>query len=175
MRWHLAAVLLLLGAACGRREDFHPLKVGDPAPAYATVTVGGDTISLGALRGHAVLINTWATWCPPCTAEMPGLQRLFAAFADSGLLVIGVNIDQPGAEAKIRDFVARHALRFTIAADPDQRISRTFGTIGVPETFLLDRNGRLVERWTGQIDPMSADVIAKVREALSRARVTAAS
>ncbi len=59
--------------------------------------------------------------------------------------------------------------------DPDQRIARSFGTIGVPETFLLDRDGRLVERWTGQIEPMSTGVIAKVREALARAGSSAAS
>lgn len=106
---------------------------------------------------------------------MPGFQKLFAAFADSGLLVVGINIDQPGAEERIRDFVSQHALRFTIVTDPDQRISRSFGTIGVPETFLLDRDGRLVERWTGQIEPMSAGVIAKVREALARAGSSAAS
>ncbi len=100
MRRPVVAVLVLLGVGCGRREDFHPLKVGDPAPAYAGVTVAGDTVSLASLRGHAVLINTWATWCPPCAAEMPGFQKLFAAFADSGLLVVGVNIDQPGARGE---------------------------------------------------------------------------
>ena len=165
----------VLGMACGKSDDFHPLKVGDAAPAYAAVTVNGDTLSLAQMRGHAVLINTWATWCPPCAAEMPGFQRLFTMFADSGLRVIGVNIDQPGAESKIHEFVSQHALRFTIARDPEQRISRSFGGIGVPETLLFDRDGILVERWTGQIDPMSAGVIAKVREALRVARLSAAS
>jgi peroxiredoxin len=162
------AALVLLGLACGRGADFHPLKVGDPAPPYTAVTVGGDTISLAGMRGHAVLINTWATWCPPCAAEMPGFQRLFTMFADSGLVVIGVNVDQQGAGKTVRDFVAQHALRFTIAADPEQRISRVFATIGVPETFLIDRDGKIIERWTGQMDPMSAAAIAKVREALRR-------
>jgi peroxiredoxin len=165
--------LVLLGLACGKGADFHPLRVGDPAPPYAAVTVDGDSISLNAMRGHAVLINTWATWCPPCAAEMPGFQRLFAMFEDSGLVVIGVNVDQEGAEKTVRDFVAQHALQFTIAADPGQRISRVFATIGVPETFLLDRDGKIIERWTGQMDPMSAAVIAKVREALRRAPLSA--
>jgi peroxiredoxin len=169
-----SAAFVLLGMACGKADDFHPLKVGDVAPAYAAVTVGGDTISLSQMRGHAVLINTWATWCPPCAAEMPGFQRLFTMFADSGLVVIGVSIDQAGADSRIREFVSHHALRFTIARDSEQRISRSFGAIGVPETLLLDRDGILVERWTGQIDPMSPGVIAKVRQAL-RARLSAAS
>jgi len=163
------ATLALFGVACGKGETFRPLKVGDPAPPYAAVTVSGDTLSLLEMRGNAVLLNTWATWCSPCSAEMPGFQQLFAMFGDSGLRVIGVSIDQTGAEAKIHDFVLRHALRFTIVQDPEQRIARSFGTIGVPETFLLDRNGTIVERWTGQIDPMSAAVIAKVRQALRRA------
>ena len=169
------AGFVLLAMACGKTDDFHPLKVGDAAPAYAAVTVSGDTLSLSEMRGHAVLINTWATWCPPCSAEMPGFQQLFAMFADSGLLVLGVSIDQAGADSKIREFVSHHALRFTIARDPEQRISRSFGAIGVPETLLLDRDGILIERWTGQIDPMSAGVIAKVREALRRAPLSAAS
>ena len=104
-------VLALLGVACGKGETFHPLKVGDPAPPYAAVTVSGDTLSLREMRGNAVLINTWATWCSPCSAEMPGFQQLFTMFADSGLRVIGVSIDQTGADAKIHDFVLQHALR----------------------------------------------------------------
>ena len=167
------AALLPLSLSCGKAADFRPLKVGDPAPPYAAVTVDGDTISLARMHGHAVVIKTWATWCPPCAAEMPGFQRLFAMFGDSGLVVIGVSVDQQGAEASVRDFVAQHALRFTIAADPEQRISRVFATIGVPETFLLDRDGRIIESWTGQMDPMSAAVIAKVREALRPAPLSA--
>jgi peroxiredoxin len=126
----------------------------------------GDTINLRALRGHPVLLNVWATWCIPCQQEMPAIERLDAAFADSGLDVIAVSVDEAGSTADVRRFIKTYGLTFTIARDPDKRVSQMFRTLGVPETFLIDRQGRIARRWIGEFDPTSAAVKTAVREAL---------
>ena len=153
-------------AACGRRGEFRPLQVGDPAPAYSVMTMQGDAITLRGLEGHAVLLNVWATWCIPCQREMPALEALYATFADSGLRVIAVSVDAEGSDADVRRFVDSHGIRFTVARDPDKRVSRTFRTLGVPETFLVDRRGKIARRWIGAFDPTSEAVKTAVRAAL---------
>jgi cytochrome c-type biogenesis protein len=155
----------LIATACAGGDDFRPLTVGDRAPAYTAVTLAGDTVSFRDFQGHVLLVNIWATWCTPCQQEMPGLQRLADRFADSGLSVVGVSIDAPGSDGAVRRFVDDHGIRFPITRDPGQRVTRAFGTIGVPESFLFDRQGRLVKRWIGEFDPTGEVALAAVRQA----------
>jgi peroxiredoxin len=159
--------LLLLAAACS--EDARPamVVVGQPAPAYAAPTLAGDTLGLADLRGQVVMLNIWATWCPPCREEMPGLEALQRQYADQGLHVIGVSIDGRGAAGEVRQFLESNGITFTILHDADERVTRTFRTIGVPETFLIDREGRVLNRWIGKIDAESETIQAAVREALA--------
>jgi len=161
-------LLVLTALACRRADAFRPLQPGDAAPAYASATLAGDSISLASLRGKAVLLNVWATWCVPCKEEMPAFQRLHAAWADSGLRIVGVSVDPPGADGKIRRFVAEHGISFTITKDPSRRVDRIFRTLGVPETFLIDAGGKVQRRWIGQFDPEQGTVIADIRRALGR-------
>jgi cytochrome c biogenesis protein CcmG, thiol:disulfide interchange protein DsbE len=171
-RWsRRAAVMAALAAsACGAAEEragsMRPYAAGDAAPAFAGANMAGDTISLEQLQGGAVLLNIWATWCLPCREEMPGLEQLHREFADAGLHVIGVSIDATGVRGDIEDFVDQHDISFTIVHDPVERVTRAFRTIGVPETFLIDREGTIVRRWIGKFDPMAEDVIRDVRRVL---------
>ena len=160
----LAGAVLLL--ACPSRDELRPLEPGDLAPAFRAARITGDTLELASLKGQAVLLNLWATWCIPCREEMPALQTLYTEAAARGLRVVGVSIDAPGSDAAIRDFLTSLGVTFTILKDPGGRIERTFRTIGVPETFLLDRTGRLVHHWIGQFDPGSAESRAFVERAL---------
>jgi peroxiredoxin len=164
VRWIWCVVGLT--AACSGAGDFRPLEIGDTAPAYSALTMQGDTISLRSLRGQPVLLNVWATWCIPCRQEMPAIEQLHAGFADSGLKVIAVSVDEAGSNADVRQFIKTFGLTFTVARDPDKRVSQTFRTIGVPETFLIDRNGRIARRWIGEFDAASEAVKTAVREAL---------
>jgi peroxiredoxin len=163
MRWLVCVAAV---AACGGGGEFRPLQVGDAAPAYSAVTMRGDTIQLRSFRGRPVLLNVWATWCIPCRQEMPAIEQLHAVFADSGLEVIGVSVDDAGSKADVQRFIDTYGLHFTIARDPEKRVSQTFRTLGVPETFLIDRRGRIAERWIGEFDPTSDAVKAAVRETL---------
>ncbi len=158
-------LLLGLGSACsdGRSPDLGP---GDPAPEFAARTLDGGTLALSELRGEVVLLNIWATWCPPCREEMPALEALHRELAPRGLRVVGVSIDRAGAEPQIRRFAEDLGITFDLLHDPEQQAPRTFRTIGVPETLLIDREGRLVHRWIGQIDPAQPMVRGPVEAAL---------
>ncbi|HEV2131345.1 MAG TPA: TlpA disulfide reductase family protein [Longimicrobiaceae bacterium] len=173
--WILLLALLVPGlTGCGGEGDagprrFSPIGAGDPAPAFAAATLDGDTLSLAALQGEAVLLNIWATWCLPCREEMPGLQRLHEELGAQGLRVVGVSIDGRAAGRDVRDFLTSYGISFTILHDPEERVTRAFRTTGVPETFLIDRNGRIVRRWIGLFDPTSAEARASVDQALAPA------
>jgi cytochrome c biogenesis protein CcmG, thiol:disulfide interchange protein DsbE len=164
------AAALLLPACAPDYEEYRPLRTGDDAPAFTAAGIDGDSLALSSLRGGVVMLNVWATWCPPCREEMPGLQALHERYAEQGLRVLGVSIDSRGAEAAVREFVRDFGLDFTILHDPAERVSRQFRTIGVPETFLIDTAGVIVHRWTGRFDPLAADVLQRV-EAVLPARV----
>jgi cytochrome c-type biogenesis protein len=169
-RWLAAAVLAGTGSAalgCGSPpEQLRPLRPGDPVPVYGAPTLAGDTVWLAGLQGGPVMLNVWATWCPPCREEMPGLQQLHERYGGQGLSVVAVSVDSRGAEDAIERFVADFGISFTILHDPAEVVAQRFRTSGVPQTFLLDGSGRLVERWIGKFDPVSPEVTALVEGAL---------
>jgi peroxiredoxin len=159
--------LLLLAVACSEDARPAPIAVGQPVPAYEARVLDGESVSLADLRGQVVVLNIWATWCPPCREEMPGLQALQERYADQGLHVIGVSIDGQNAVGAVRSFLESNGITFTILHDADERVTRAFRTMGVPETFLIDREGRLVQRWIGKIDAESETIQSAVRNALA--------
>jgi peroxiredoxin len=161
------AALLLLATACSEGTRPATGAVGQPAPEYAAPTLDGELMALADLRGQTVLLNIWATWCPPCREEMPGLEALQRQYADQGLHVIGVSIDGRNAAGEVRQFLESNGITFTILHDADERVTRTFRTMGVPETYLIDRDGRVVKRWIGKIDTESETIQSAVREALA--------
>ena len=171
--WRRAAGALAMGAlatlsliGCGGEDPAPVGSAGALAPAYAAPTLEGDTLALEALRGEAVLVNVWATWCPPCREEMPGLVELHERFREDGFRVVAASIDTRRAARDVRAFVEKHGITFPVLLDPEQRVTRAFRTLGVPESILLDREGRVVRRWVGEIDPLSAEIVESVREAL---------
>jgi peroxiredoxin len=166
-----AAVLsaVLAPAACMPEDSaFRPLAMGDPAPAFAVPDLQGDTLRLADLRGVPVLLNIWATWCPPCREEMPGLQALHEAYGAQGLRVIGVSVDSRGAESAIRSFAEDHHITFTLLHDMAEQVPRQFRTTGVPETFLIDASGVLAHRWIGAFDPLAEDVTRRIEALLAQ-------
>jgi cytochrome c biogenesis protein CcmG, thiol:disulfide interchange protein DsbE len=161
----VGALLAVLLAASGC-EMAEGAVVGRRAPAFEAATVEGERVSLADLRGEVVLLNVWATWCFPCIREMPSLEALHRDLAGEGLRVVGVSVDAAGGVEDIRAFVEEHGLSMTILHDPEQRVARAFATRGVPETFLIGRDGTLLKHWIGRIDGRSESVRGPVREAL---------
>ena len=158
----LAALVACDSTATG---DFAPLQRGDQVPAYGAATLAGDSLALDALSGRPVVLNIWATWCPPCREEMPALQALHDRYSEQGLAVIAVSLDASGADAAT--FAEELGLTMRMLHDPASRVTRAFRTTGVPETFLIGADGRIVRRWIGAFDPLADDVIASVESALA--------
>lgn len=121
------------------------VEVGLEAPPYAARTLSGDSVSLALLRGKPVLLNVWATWCLPCKEEIPFLESLHGKHAAEGLQIVGVSVDARGDESKIEQFARDFRMTYPIWRDPDERVNSRFLAIGVPSTYLIDRNGIL--RW----------------------------
>lgn len=171
---HSAIALLfaaLLGG-CGAPDGaggIAPPAINSPAPEYAARTLAGEDLALADLRGRVVLLNVWATWCGPCIREMPKLQELHSAYREEGLSVVGASIDRGAAEDEVRSFVEANGITFGILLDPDARVETRFRTLGVPESFLIDRKGILRARWIGEFDPGAESVRSQVEALLAEA------
>ncbi|MBI3089654.1 MAG: TlpA family protein disulfide reductase [Candidatus Tectomicrobia bacterium] len=158
----LACLLLLATAADGGAEPslkrlFRSLGMfsyGDaaaPAPAFSLPKLGGGVVSLEQLRGKLVVVNFWATWCPPCRAEMPELETLFKTYEARGLVVLGVSIDTQGAKV-VGPFQEEYRYSFPLLLDPQEEVSRLYAVRSVPTTFIIARNGNLL---AGVLGPRS--------------------
>lgn len=159
------ALLLALALLAGCAPERAP-RVGVAAPSYRGHDLEGQPVDLAALRGAVVVVNVWATWCQPCRRELPALQELQDQHARDGLRVIAVSIDAAGGAPEIRAFLDEHGIDLTVVHDSRQRVTRAFGTTGVPETFLIGRDGLLRHHWLGRIDARSPSVRAPVYAAL---------
>jgi thiol-disulfide isomerase/thioredoxin len=138
-----------------------------PASDYSARLLGReDAASLAALKGKVVLLNSWATWCAPCLAELPDFETLYRLDRDRGLEVIGVNIDEGEVDEKVARLVQKLGLSFPIWRDPRNRFAKRFRVLGVPETLLIGRDGAIVRRWSDPMDPAEPDNRASIEQAL---------
>lgn len=141
--------LLAYGFRLNPREVPSPL-MGRPAAAFELTTFEGGPVSLAAHRGHVVVVNFWASWCyPACYEEAPVLERNWRAYRDRGLVVIGVDIQD--TEEAARKFIRDFSLSFPNARDPSGKVSVDYGVYGVPETFFIDRQGRIRAKHVGAV------------------------
>lgn len=153
----LVAFAALGAAGCkpqGSGDGPAVARMGLPAPAYAARSITGDPVSLSDQRGKVVLLNIWATWCHPCRTEIPELEALHERHRDAGLEVVGVSIDAGGDDASVAEFAREYGMTYPLWRDPDGRVSTLFAAVGVPATYLIDRDGVL--RWS-HVGPVTAD------------------
>ena len=116
-----------------------------------------------------MLVNFWATWCPPCVEELPSLMTLQERMKGRGLVVVGVSIDVDG-DAYHR-FLKLHNINFVTVRDPDQKVAAMYGTSGWPETYIIDRQGVLRRKFVGPVDWNAPDVVAVPRAGCRSARI----
>lgn len=152
----LVIVLLLAGAAAALvrfAPDSGRVEIGAEAPDLRVLDLAsGDSVSLRTGYDDTVtLVNIWATWCIPCRTEMPSMQEAYAALKDRGFRIAAVSIDE-GDPEPVREFGRELGLTFDLLHDRSGRIQQLYQTTGVPESFLLDRRGRIVKRVIGAHD-----------------------
>ncbi|GAC1406353.1 MAG: hypothetical protein NVSMB64_11950 [Candidatus Velthaea sp.] len=137
---------------------------GAPAPSYDLKGLDGRTDSLAHYRGSVVVLNLWASWCPPCVAEMPDLQRFASEYKSKGVVVLG--IDQGESSRAASDFAKQRGVTFPILLDEEQQYGRAFTAIGLPTTVIVDRRGHVVQGIDGQLTPaqMRAAVAPALRQ-----------
>ena len=150
----IIAFVGLLGWSLLNKEPITGLSgitmVNRPAPNFTITTFEGTKISMESLRGKPVVINFWASWCPPCRIEAPLLERTWRAYKDRGVVFIGVDIQdkEEDALAYIREF----DITYPNGPDPNGEITIDYGVSGLPVTFFVSRTGEIVRRWVGAIE-----------------------
>jgi peroxiredoxin len=142
-----------------------PVGRGSPAPDFALERLAdGATVRLSELRGRVVLVSFWATWCAPCEEEMPALERLYRELRAEGFELLAVSVDAD-REAVVA-FQQRLGVSFPILLDPEQRVAREWQTFRFPESLLVDRDGRVVERYVGAKEWDSGAYLERIRRLL---------
>ena len=148
----IATLVLAAVSACkpnGADEAFRPIAVGQPVPEYAVRTLGGDSARVAS--GQPVtLLHVWATWCGPCQQEFPEIEAIQREFGPRGLRIVAVSVDE-GDDDPVRSFAREKGATFEIGRDPDGTIRRLYQSIGVPESYLISSDGRLLVRQFGAL------------------------
>ncbi len=143
------------------------VAAGDMAANFALQDLRGQTVALSALRGKVVFLNIWATWCGPCREEMPSMETLFNAMnGRSDFVMLAVSQDRKGRSVVAPYVEKSGGYHFEILLDPENRVSEEYNVSGVPETFIIDRKGRIVAHHMGAFDWSRDDVRQALLELL---------
>lgn len=169
-----AALVALIALGWTQRSRFTSADVGARAPAFTLVDLEGDSVSLEQYRGHVVLLNFWATWCPPCIHEMPSMERVWRDLRDRGFVVLGVSLDvspgQPDAEGRsqgiVREYVDELQVTFPILLDPAGRVEAVYNVTGLPTSYVIGPDGRIEGRVVGSREWDSEEYRARFEELL---------
>jgi peroxiredoxin len=170
--WILPVLALLLVFVYGflTREpadsgDTAP-RIGKPLADFTLPDLQGHAVQLAALRGKVVFVNVWATWCPPCIEEMPTIQQLYERLHSRGLEILAVSLDALGAQV-VAPFMQSRRLSFPTLLDTKNLVQRLYRTTGVPESFIVDKRGILVEKVVGPRDWVHPQLLAQFERLLA--------
>jgi peroxiredoxin len=162
----LAGGSLYMGFAGSSRPSYEPVKavqLGDPAPDFQLEDTKGNKISLSDLRGKVVLVNFWATWCPPCRAEMPSMEALNKAMAGEEFVMLAINVEQNGRSI-VPAFLDKSPHSFTVLYDDQGVVQKLFGVYKFPESVVIRKDGTIDDRVIGAIDWVHPETVAYFKE-----------
>ena len=149
-------VLPILLALSGCYSGTRPPRIGTAAPDF-TVRDLSRTVTLSQFKGQVVVLNFWATWCPPCIEEMPSLVQMQQRMKDKGVTVLAVSVDVD--DSSYKRFLRDHGVNLLSVRDADQKSNSLYGTFKFPETYIIDRNGVVRRKFIGPVDWTEPDVI----------------
>ena len=159
-------VMLLCAAmmisACSKEKSAASRSVAvekSPAPEISFVAMDGKSVNLSSLKGKVVLLNFWATWCPPCREEIPSMMKLQKTMAGKPFEMVCISVDDGGKPA-VEKFFSESGFSIPTYFDPNKSAQKAYGITGVPETFIIDKNGIIVKKVIGGLDWNASDVVA---------------
>jgi len=130
-------------------QDFTPAELNEKAPDLDLIDLEGKAVSLEDYRGQVVLVNNWATWCPPCRAEMPILESYYQEHQDEGFVLIGIEAGEPADE--VNEFVENYGISFPVWLDPESKAIIGFRNMALPSSYVINPDGMIVLAWTGTV------------------------
>ncbi len=151
-----------LAAGCSKDKSGDVSKKAtekSQAPEISVVSLDNQQLTLASLKGKVVLLNFWATWCPPCREEIPSMMKLNSFMAGKPFQMVCVSVDEGGKKA-VESFFKNTGFSLPAYTDPSGQASKTYGITGVPESFVIDKNGMIVKKVIGGLDWNSPEVIA---------------
>lgn len=137
---------------------------GQKAPEFALKDLSGGEVSLSSFKGKTVLLNFWATWCPPCKDELPTIEKLHQAMKHRGLVILAVSVDT--SAAKVRDYVRERPVSFSVLLDTTLSVSRSYKVFSLPMTFIIDKRGVIVDKHFGHRDWSKPEMMKSIEALL---------
>lgn len=165
LRWVRGSALTALVLTCivtGCDRGNHPRNIGRKAPEFV-VSDGTQTVDLARLRGHVVLLNLWASWCAPCIDETPSLVALQKEMPD--IIIVGISMDED--DGAYRRFLAQNHIDFLTVRDPSARVNALYGTVQIPETYVIDQHGILRRKFVSEQDWTSPEIVSYLKKLVS--------
>ena len=164
----LLGLVLVLGVSLawvvsGTLND-HIIRVGDTAPDFKVVTESGRTVTPENFGGKLLVLNFWASWCQPCLQEVPSLEVFSRQFAPEGVVVLGVSVDKN--ENLYHQFLKQFPVTFQVARDPSWDIAANYGTFQLPETYIIDRSGKVVQKVIAAQNWMNPEFVQSIKKML---------
>ena len=156
----LALTLALVGVVASTLRD-RVVVAGDSAPGFDVTTDTGRKISVDNFGGKVLVLNFWATWCPPCISELPSLNAMAQELKGSGVVVLGVSVDKD--EAAYQRFLKKVKLNFETSRNPSGEIPADYGTFKYPETYIIDTNGKVLEKFIADRNWMEPEILNRLK------------
>lgn len=150
-----------------------PVRVGLPVPDFTFPGLDGQKVSLSEFRGRVVFVNIWATWCSPCVEEMPSMQKLYQKLKGENFEILAVSIDSQGTKV-VAPFMKKYKLTFPALIDSMGTIKRIYKATGVPESFIIDKNGILAKKVIGPLDWSRPDNLRLFRDLMQKPQASKA-
>jgi peroxiredoxin len=155
-------------SAGGEKKPVSPSEINklekNKAPDFFLKDLNGKSLTLSSLKGKVVLLNFWATWCPPCISEMPVFNKLYLELRSRGLEIVAISADR--SEGYLRDYIGKHGLDFKVLYDESRAVVKQYKVFSMPTTFLIDKNGVIVEKFFGEYDWTDQEIKKKIEKLL---------